>query len=292
MTDVYASEAVAALIDLSLREDLGTVGDRTVDALIPAGQRLRGTVVAKAPGVVCGLPLFARVFAAVAAGWGSGPVEVERAVADGTVAAAGDVVLSCRGDARTMLMGERTALNFAQRLSGTASVAARYAAMVGDTPAAVYDTRKTTPGMRTLQKHAVVCGGCRNHRMGLHDQILIKENHIALMGGSGGPAEAVRRARAAGTGVRIQVEIERLEDLPGVIAAGADMVLLDNMDLEQLREAVRLRGDAPVELEASGGITDEHLPAVAATGVDRISVGALTHSVQSLDLSLRCEAEA
>ncbi|MFW5698804.1 MAG: carboxylating nicotinate-nucleotide diphosphorylase [Planctomycetota bacterium] len=292
MCDVYASDVVAALIDLSLREDLGEAGDRTVDAVVPAGQTLHGVVVAKAPGVLCGLPLFARVFAAVAAGWGGGQVCVEEQAADGTVVAAGQAVLRCRGDARTMLMSERTALNFTQRLSGTATVAAAYAAMVVGTPAAVYDTRKTTPGMRTLQKHAVVCGGCRNHRMGLHDQILIKENHIALMGGSGGPAEAVRRARAAATGVRIQVEIERLDDLPGVIAAGADMVLLDNMDLDQLREAVRIRGDAPVELEASGGITDERLPVVAATGVDRISVGALTHSVRSLDLSLRCEAEA
>ncbi|MFW5846124.1 MAG: carboxylating nicotinate-nucleotide diphosphorylase, partial [Planctomycetota bacterium] len=177
-----------------------------------------------------------------------------------------------------------------QRLSGTATATRRCVDLVAGTGARIYDTRKTTPGMRLLQKHAVRCGGGHNHRIGLYDMVLIKENHVALMEGAvSGPAEAVRRARATvGPDVRIQVEIERLADLEPVIAAGTDLILLDNMDCEQLREAVRIRGGHAVKLEASGGITDATLRAVAETGVDRISIGALTHSVASLDLSLRC----
>ncbi len=285
---VYDHADTAAIIRMALEEDLRGRGDVTCQALVPAGSTLTGTVRAKAPGVVCGLPLFARVFAALGGG-----VEVTRAADDGTRVAPGDIVLGCRGDAAVMLQGERTALNLCQRLSGTATMAARFVAAVAGTRARILDTRKTTPGLRLLQKHAVRAGGADNHRIGLYDQVLIKDNHIALMAAAGGPAEAVRRCRARAGTVVIEVEIERVEDLEAVVAAGADIVLLDNMASAQLRAAVtvgdRLRAaGASFLLEASGGITLANVAAVAATGVDRISTGELTHSVQSLDLSLRC----
>ncbi|MBA2480158.1 MAG: carboxylating nicotinate-nucleotide diphosphorylase, partial [Planctomycetes bacterium] len=204
-----------------------------------------------------------------------------------------------RGDAATLLQGERTALNFCQRLSGTATLTRRYVDAVAGTRAGIFDTRKTTPGMRILQKHAVACGGGRNHRMGLYDQVLIKENHIALMPGPGsGPAEAVKRSRSScGDTAVIEVEIEDLRDLEPVMAAGADIVLLDNMPPAMLIEAVARRDRAQastprrVELEASGGITLDTVRAVAQTGVERISTGELTHSVRALDLSMRLAPE-
>lgn len=283
MPDPYAHPDTDAIIRLALVEDLRFAGDVTVDALVPPGARLAASVRAKASGVVCGLPLFARVFAALGGG-----VEVTACAADGSRVAPGDVVLSCVGDAAVLLKGERTALNLAQRLSGTATMARRYVDAVMGTRARILDTRKTSPGLRLLQKHAVVSGGGDNHRIGLYDQVLIKDNHIALMG-DGGPAEAVRRCRARyGAGIRIEVEIERVEDLDAVIAAGADIVLLDNLGPDALRAAVVRRGARPTLLEASGGITLATVRAVAETGVDRISTGELTHSVAALDLSMRC----
>ncbi len=286
--DIYHTKAVLDLIDRTLDEDLGTNGDCTVAALVTPTARLNGVITAKQAGVICGLPILTPIMAAVAARQGTGPVVIDALEPDGSVVQPGTVVVRLHGDARTILMGERSALNIAQRLSGCASVAATCAALISGTRAQVYDTRKTTPGMRSLEKHAVICGGCRNHRQGLYDQILIKENHIALMGNNDGPAAAVRQAKAHNPGVLVEVEIERLEDLAPVIAAGADIVLLDNMDCAALREAVAIRGTSACELEASGGITRHNLRAVAETGVDRISIGALTHSVEALDLSLRC----
>lgn len=293
----YSHSDVQTLIALALREDLRDGGDITCRALVPPQARLDGVVRAKAAGVVCGLALFQLVFDQLAADMPGCEVKVTEAAADGTRVEPGDIVLRCRGIASTMLIGERTALNLSQRLSGTATMAARYVAAVAGTHAQVFDTRKTTPGMRLLEKHAVASGGARNHRIGLYDQVLIKDNHIALMppGPLGsGPAEAVRRAReTTGSDTLIEVEIERLDDLEPVIAAGADIVLLDNMAPALLREAVQRRdraiGDTRrrVELEASGGITLETIRAVAETGVERISTGALTHSVHALDLSLR-----
>jgi nicotinate-nucleotide pyrophosphorylase (carboxylating) len=296
---VYDQRDVSDLIALALHEDLGEAGDITCQALVPAGSRLRATVTAKAEGVVCGLELFARTFAALRQR-GLGAVEISEAAPDGTRVKPGTVVFRADGDAAALLQGERTALNLCQRLSGTATLARRYADAVAGTRAAVFDTRKTAPGMRLLQKHAVVAGGGRNHRIGLYDQVLIKDNHIALMGGERGssaPAEAVRRCRAAlGERVIVEVEIERLDDLEPTIAAGADIVLLDNMGVDLLREAVRRRDAAlknrasrrSVELEASGGITLATVRAVAETGVERISTGELTHSAPALDLSMRC----
>lgn len=293
MHPVYQHPATTALLRAALAEDLGSHGDLTVQSVVAPGSQLTGQIIAKAPGVLVGAVLFELTCELIE----PGAVHVSDVLADGSEVAAGAAVLQCRGDAAVILQAERTALNAMQRLSGCATTAQRYAAMVAGTAAKVFDTRKTTPGFRYLEKHAVACGGGANHRVGLFDQVLIKENHIALMppDAGSGPAAAVQRARAhAGDDAVIQVEIERLDDLEPVIAAGADLVLLDNMDCDQLRAAVACRdrvvaADArPVALEASGGITDATLRAVAETGVERISIGALTHSVTALDLSLRC----
>jgi nicotinate-nucleotide pyrophosphorylase (carboxylating) len=271
---IYDHPDTAAIIDLALREDLGATGDITCRAVVPAAARLAGRINAKESGVLCGMALFQRVCDRVGTG-----VVVTDALADGAAVEPG---------------AERTALNLAQRLSGTATLARTYADAVAGTRARVFDTRKTTPGLRLLQKHAVVAGGGANHRIGLYDQVLLKENHIALMGAAG-PAEAVRRARAAtAPGTVIEVEIERLDDLEGVIVAGADIVLLDNMDPERCRRAVAVRDrlGRRCDLEASGGITLATIRAFAETGVERISVGALTHSAACLDLSMRCDPVA
>ena len=296
---VYDHPDTSHLIDTALREDLRFGDDLTCRALVPAEAGLAGVVRAKQPGVICGLPVFRRVFAALGGG-----VVISEEAADGAVVRPGDVVLRFRGPAQVLLKGERTALNLAQRLSGTATVTRRFVEAVAGTAARILDTRKTTPGMRLLQKHAVAMGGGVNHRLGLYDAVLIKENHIALMppGPLGsGPAEAVRRARASlGPQVLIQVEIEVLDDLEAVIAAGADLILLDNMVPEQISAAVRRRDAAlaappvagrraQVLLEASGGLTLESVRSYALSGVDRLSIGALTHSVPALDLSMRCE---
>ena len=291
--DPYQHPDTAALIQAALLEDLRFIGDLTCQALVPRGARLRATITAKAAGVVCGLPLFDRVLAALGGG-----VTVESCALDGTPVKPGDVVFEAVGDAHQLLVAERTALNLSQRLSGTATLTRRYVDAVAGTRAKILDTRKTTPGMRLLQKHAVVAGGGVNHRIGLYDQVLIKENHIALMPQGGGPAEAVRRCRAQlGERVLIEVEIERIADLAGCITAGADIVLCDNLPPAALRDAVAIRdraaatapsGTRAVALEASGGITLASVSAVAETGVDRISTGELTHSVVALDLSMRC----
>lgn len=287
MDSPYATRDVRDLIGRALAEDLGGRGDLTVEALVPDEARLAARIVAKQDGVVCGLPLVALVCEAV----GPGTVAVSRLAADGTRVRAGETVLEVEGRAATLLVAERTALNLCQRLSGIATRARAFADAVAGTGAEVFDTRKTTPGLRLLEKHAVAAGGCRNHRFGLFDQVLIKDNHVALMG-AGGPAAAVRacRERLGGEAV-VEVEIERVDDLEAVIAAGADIVLLDNLPPEELRRAVALRGDRPVRLEASGNVTLGNVRAVAETGVDRISVGALTHSVPALDLSMRCLEE-
>lgn len=297
--EVYDHPDCIGIIETALREDLRFGDDLTCRALVPSTARLHGTVRAKQPGVVCGMPVFRRVFASLGGG-----VEVSDEIADGTAVLPGDPVLRFSGNAQVLLKGERTALNLAQRMSGTATMTRRFVDAVAGTRARILDTRKTTPGMRLLQKHAVEMGGGLNHRMGLFDAVLIKENHIALMppGPHGSsPAEAVRRARAVlGGQVMIQVEIEALDDLEPVIEAGADMVLLDNMEPQQIAEAVHRRdlamagptqpGRRPqVLLEASGGINLQTVRAYAAAGVDRISTGAMTHSVPALDLSMRCE---
>ncbi len=293
--NLYDHPDVAALVRLGLDEDLRHAGDLTCRSLVPTGAILRGEIIAKQAGTVCGLELFRVVYAMLAEGAPAQGVSVEGLAADGATVTAGSVVGRIRGAAATVLSGERTALNLCQRLSGVATAARRYADAVTGTRARVYDTRKTTPGLRLLEKHAVASGGCANHRMGLYDAVLIKNNHIALMEGLAGvrcpAAEAVRRCRErTGPGPVIQVEISALDELEPVIAAGADLVLLDNMPPDQIRRAVAIRDQvgARVGLEASGGITLANVRDFALTGVDRISTGAITHSVSALDLALHC----
>ena len=274
-------ESIREIVARALREDVGC-GDLTTLALISAEQEAEAALVMREPGVVAGLPLLAAVFAAV-----DPALSVDLAVADGAAMPAGATIASVRGPARGILTGERVALNIVQRLSGIATLTARYVAAVGDLPARVLDTRKTTPGLRELEKYAVRVGGGVNHRFGLHDAILIKDNHLALLAATGiGIGAAVQRAQAAaGPMVCVEVEADTVEQARDAAEAGARMILLDNMAPDQLRAAVAAVGGR-ARLEASGGITLANIRAVAETGVDFISVGALTHSARALDISL------
>jgi nicotinate-nucleotide pyrophosphorylase (carboxylating) len=272
---VTTTSVTQELVARALAEDVGD-GDVTTAATVPERLHARALITQKAPGVVYGLDLAAQVFAAL-----DPDVQLERLVAEGQWREGGEV-LRIEGRARAILTGERTALNFLQRLSGVATLAARCVRAVDGTHATILDTRKTTPGLRALEKAAAAAGGARNHRAGLYDQILIKENHAALAGGVGA---AVRRARELSPGLPLEVESENLAEVDEALAAGAPMILLDNMSVAQLAEAVRhVAGRA--QLEASGGVTLDTLREVAQTGVDFISVGAITHSAPALDLSL------
>lgn len=262
----------------ALAEDLGD-GDVTTEATVPADARARALITQKVPGVVFGLEPAEATFRAL-----DPEVALERLVTEGVWRERGEV-LRVQGRARALLSGERTALNFLQRLSGVATLAARCVQAVEGTSARILDTRKTTPGLRALEKAAVAAGGATNHRAGLYDQVLIKENHAALAGGVGA---AVAHARAAAPGLLVEVECRSPEEVDEALAAGAPMILLDNMDLQQLREAVR-QVDGRARLEASGGVTLQTLREVASTGVDFVSVGAITHSAPALDLSLILE---
>jgi nicotinate-nucleotide pyrophosphorylase (carboxylating) len=265
----------------ALAEDVGD-GDVTTAATVPESARARATITQKAPGVVFGVDVAELTFRAVDPG-----VVFERLALEGEWREGGPV-LRLEGSARGILTAERTALNFLQRLSGVATLAARCAQAVSDVeprPPTILDTRKTTPGLRALEKAAVAAGGATNHRAGLYDAILIKENHAALAGGVG---QAVRQARAHAPGLPLEVECRTLAEVDEALAAGAGFLLLDNMSVEELRAAVdHVAGRA--KLEASGGFTLDSLRAVAGTGVDFISVGAITHSAPALDLSLLLE---
>jgi nicotinate-nucleotide pyrophosphorylase (carboxylating) len=274
-------DSARALVARALAEDLGS-GDLTSLATVPADVLAVARIVQKQPGVLFGLDLAAEAFAQA----GADGVETLEPEAEWRDSVPIDVALA-RGPARALLGAERTALNLLCHLSGVATLTARFVRAVRGTDAAILDTRKTTPGLRKLEKAAVAAGGGRNHRMGLHDALLIKENHIAL---AGGLAEAVRRARQAEPGREVEVECRSPEDVERAVEAGADRVLLDNMDPAQLRAAVNAGGlDGRVALEASGGITLDNVAEVAATGVNLISVGALTHSAPALDLSMLLE---
>jgi nicotinate-nucleotide pyrophosphorylase (carboxylating) len=265
----------------ALREDLGH-GDLTTLAVIPPDAQAAGLITAREAGVLAGLPVAAAVFRAV-----EPALRFEAHLTEGAAFEAGALLAEIRGAARGLLSGERVALNLLQRMCGTATVTARYVAAVAGTRARILDTRKTTPGLRALEKYAVRMGGGTNHRFALYDGVMLKDNHLALLAAQGiGLAEAVRRARAAaGPMVRVEVEVETVADAIVAVEAGASMILLDNMPPAELRLAVEtLAGRA--ELEASGGITLETVRAVAETGVDYISVGALTHSARALDLGL------
>jgi nicotinate-nucleotide pyrophosphorylase (carboxylating) len=266
------------LVRRALEEDLGRAGDLTSDATIPAGHPGEAAIVARAEGCIAGLEIAAAVFRML-----DPTLEVELHARDGQDAAAGTTLGTVRGAARSILSAERTALNLLGHLSGIATATRNLAALVAPHGAKVVCTRKTTPGLRALEKYAVRAGGGSNHRFGLDDAILIKDNHRAV---AGGLTPAVERARkAAGHLVRIEVEVDSLEQLDEALALGVDAVLLDNMGLDTLAEAVkRARGKAITE--ASGGIRPETAAAIAATGVDLLSVGWLTHSAPSLDVAL------
>jgi nicotinate-nucleotide pyrophosphorylase (carboxylating) len=282
--------AARELIRLALAEDLGTVGDVTTSALIPADQVGTVQIVARAAGVLAGLPVARLVFEEV-----DRAVTIEPRASDGDRLSPGAIVANVTGKVQSLLVGERTCLNFLTHLSGVATLTRQYVEAVAETGAGIYDTRKTLPGWRVLQKYAVRAGGGRNHRMGLYDMVLIKDNHLASWTaaiGDGNVAAVVRAAREriekrTAANFPIEVEVDTLEQLADALAGKPDIVLLDNMPLEQLRAAVALRNRlAPkVELEASGGVSLATVAAIAATGVERISVGALTHSVPALDLA-------
>jgi nicotinate-nucleotide pyrophosphorylase (carboxylating) len=264
------------LIERALREDLGD-GDLTTRAVVPEGARARAVIRQKEPGVVAGLRVAKAVFELVDPELG-----FEAVAPEGDWREPGSVA-ELAGPAAAILAGERVALNFLGRLSGVATLTALYVRAVEGTGARILDTRKTTPGLRELEKEAVRAGGGVSHRSGLYDAILVKENHAALAGGVG---EATRRALEAGPeGIAVEVECATLEELSDALDAGVPRILLDNMTLDELRRAVEIAGDR-AELEASGGITLETVRAVAETGVDYISVGALTHSAPALDVSL------
>ena len=278
------TDGIAELVARALAEDVGS-GDATTEAVIPAEARGRARIVQKQPGVVFGLDVAAETFAQLGAD-GFERIAVEGQWRDDVPA---EVAL-VSGPARVLLTGERTALNFLGHLSGVATLAARFAAAVRGSGATILDTRKTTPGLRALEKAAVAAGGAANHRMGLDDALLIKENHLAI---AGGLAPAIERARSARPELELEVECRTAEEVAEALGAGATRLLLDNMTPEELRAALDLRDRAAPEararLEASGGVTLENVAEIAATGVDLISVGALTHSAPALDLSMLLE---
>ncbi|MCZ8261519.1 MAG: carboxylating nicotinate-nucleotide diphosphorylase [Beijerinckiaceae bacterium] len=268
-------------VRLALAEDLGLSGDITSRLCIPQGQQARLAMVARKPGVVSGLALAAEAFRQL-----DPSLAMTFPVDDGAVLTPGQAVLAVTGDARAILAAERTALNFVGRLSGVATLTADYVRRIAGTRASIVCTRKTTPGLRAFEKHAVLSGGGRNHRFGLFDAILIKDNHVAVAGGIVPALQAAKRG--GGHLVKIEIEVDTLDQLDEVLAEGADVVLLDNMGPDRLREAVgRIRARRPAMLaEASGGISLETVADIAATGVDLVSVGALTHSAPVLDLGL------
>ena len=266
------------IVDAALNEDIGS-GDVTSEAVTPAGAWAAAVIVAKQQGVLAGIPVAAAVFARV-----DSDLRIESLAPEGERVQVGQTVARLEGSARAILTGERTALNFLQRLSGVATAAAAFTAACAGTRARIVDTRKTAPGLRALDKYAVRVGGASNHRWGLYDGVLIKENHIRA---GGGITRAVASARAhAPHTLRIEVECESLDQVEECLAAGVDIIMLDNMTTRRLADAVRII-DGRATVEASGNMTLARIPEVAATGVDLISVGALTHSTAALDLSLQ-----
>ena len=284
------SEVTSALIDLALREDLGEdmqSGDVTSHYFVAEQQLSHAFIRAKADGVLAGVAVAVEVFHRV-----NPELEVVALMKDGDVVACGDRVLEVSGQARSILAAERTALNFLQRLSGVATQTQAYVAETQGTHARVLDTRKTTPGWRALEKMAVVAGGGSNHRMGLYDRAMVKDNHLAAQRELGTLQRAIERLRQERVGVEVELEADTLEQVRDFLGLeGVDYILLDNMDHASMREAVAMRNEcgSQVALEASGGVTLETIAGIAETGVDFISVGALTHSAVALDLSLEFE---
>jgi nicotinate-nucleotide pyrophosphorylase (carboxylating) len=270
------------LIMMALEEDIGE-GDVTSEFFIPENKMARAFVTVRKEGVVSGVHLAQEVFLEV-----DPNLQVQILVDDGSKVGEGAMLMQVEGKARSILTAERTALNFLQRLSGVATMTSRYVEKVKHTRARILDTRKTTPGYRLLEKKAVVDGGGTNHRMGLYDRAMVKDNHLVAEGGIEALQEAIRRVKEARPHVQVELEADSLEQVSTFLGmSGVDHILLDNMTLDELREAVKMRGEQyRVRLEASGGVTLETLAEIAETGVDFISVGALTHSAPALDIGL------
>jgi nicotinate-nucleotide pyrophosphorylase (carboxylating) len=279
-------DAITKVVLAALEED-APWGDVTSQALIPADAMVAAQLVAREAGVLCGADVFHAAMTLTDA-----EIATEFAVEDGAAFTAGDVLATVRGSARGVLLAERVALNLVQRLSGIAAMTAKYVAAAAGTKARIVDTRKTTPGLRALERYAVRCGGGHNHRYSLSDAVMAKDNHLAVLKANGVTdlAAALRamKARLPHT-VHVEIEVDRIDQIEAVLAAGVDTVLLDNFSIEQLREGVALIAGRAL-VEASGGVTLEKIAAIAATGVDVISVGALTHSVRALDLGLDIRA--
>ena len=266
-------------VTIALVEDIGS-GDVTAE-LVPADQRVTGKVISREPAILCGRPWVTEVFRQL-----DPSVQLTWTADDGDRVAANQTLFEIAGPARPVLTGERTALNFLQLLSGTATATRRFVEAIAGTGSAILDTRKTVPGLRTAQKYAVLCGGARNLRIGLFDQVLIKENHIAA---AGSLTEAIRAARRAAGSKKVEVEVETLQEFTEALQAAPDIIMLDEFSLSDMRAAVELNraSDRKVKIEASGRVTLETVRAIAETGVDYISVGALTKHVRAIDLSLR-----
>ena len=279
MTDDALEAEIEALVARTLEEDVGS-GDLTA-SLIPADLEASANIITREPMTLAGAPWVNAIYRRLHPG-----VTVDWQLEDGATAAPDDTLCTLLGPARALLTGERAALNILQTLSATASETARYVRAVENTSCRILDTRKTLPGLRLAQKYAVRCGGGTNHRIGLYDAILIKENHIAS---AGSIEAAVQTAQREHPGIGIEVEVENLGELEHALAAGAERILLDNFTLRDIREAVRLNRslNPPAALEASGNVTLENVTALAETGVDFISIGALTKSVRAIDLSMR-----
>ena len=273
---------ISTLIALALAEDIGS-GDVTAEYFIPKDRRATAFIAARKVGVVSGVEIAAQVFTTV-----DPDVAVEILIPDGSKVAAGALLIKVEGSARSILTAERTALNFLQRLSGVATLTSTYVEAVKGTRATILDTRKTTPGYRLIEKQAVVHGGGTNHRIGLYDRAMVKDNHLVAEGGVPAIQAAIHKLKEERPGVEVELEADNLDQVADFLRMeGVDYILLDNMTLEELRAAVEMRGQRTTpQLEASGGVTLETLPAISKTGVDFISVGALTHSAIALDVGL------
>ena len=268
------------LIAAALKEDIGK-GDITTEFFVPETLHAGGRIVAHEPAIVAGTGTAAEIFRKI-----DPATDVQIVRRDGEAVAAGDTVIEVRGLARSILKAERVALNFLQRLCGIATLTRQFVDAVGNHPAKILDTRKTTPGLRVLEKAAVVAGGGVNHRSGLFDMVLVKDNHLAALGGLSGFADQIRRLRKERPNVRIEVEADDLEQTRAVVEIdGIDVILLDNMGPAQIREALALRRNS-IKFEASGGVTLKNVRRIAATGVDYISIGALTNAARAIDLGL------
>jgi nicotinate-nucleotide pyrophosphorylase (carboxylating) len=290
-------EQIQAIVERALAEDVGS-GDVTSQWILPPEIGVHGHLLAKAQGVLAGLEVARQVFQQV-----DERIALQARVKDGDALSRGDIVATVEGPAASILTAERTALNFLQRMSGIATLTRRYVEAVAGTRAVILDTRKTVPGLRLLDKWAVRLGGGQNHRLGLYDMVLIKDNHIAAAGGITQAVERVRQRNRPGLrpepfdqaqdvrveGLAVEVEVKSLAELEEALALSVDRIMLDNMDLDEMRRAVEMTAGR-VPLEASGNVTLENVAAIAATGVDYISVGALTHSVKALDISLDVDA--